>query len=506
MAESVSTDARDVLGDLGETKELDSQQADVASAPDAGWDTAKDQPSTLVDGATVDHSAGDAGAADGKIAISVDSRVMDAAADGDGVDAKPIDVGVLDTSVDAGSGLAGSTINDYLGLWVADDSGWNGVAVIDIVKKTSTQLGVHVYGACVGYPCDWGEATVDFIGPPLLPTFSNGESITITMNNLTSLRALRRGATMDYHVLAPIGAGVDAGASSSGGTLQNLGIGRVGSGFIAVDATSVYRTHDNGTVVKVGIADGTVTTLASGQSSPAGIAVDGTSVYWANRGTAANSYFDGTVVKVPLGGGAVTKLASSQGYPLGIAVDSTSVYWANYRDGTLVKAPIGGGTLTTLASGQDSPGSIALDATNIYWTSYAGSVMKVSIGGGTVTTLATGRNGPSNITVDSTSVYWTNYIRGTVMKVAIGGGTVTTLASGQDGPLGAAVDGANVYWTNAGTSGNYYTDGTVAKVPVGGGTLTVLASLQGEPESIAVDATSLYWTNFYGSMMRFTPK
>ncbi len=438
---------------------------------------------------------------DGGPVIATDSGAVDAPATESGMEASAGDVKTLDTTVEGGLASAGSSIDDYLGLWVPDDSGWDDIAVIDIVKKNSTQLGVHAYGACSEYYCDWGEATVNFIGSPVVPTFSNGESFPITMNSPTSLHAVQSDGPMDYHLL-DVGTG-----SSAGGTLMTLASGRIGSGFIAVDGTAVYRTHADGTVVKVPIAGGTVTTLASGQAGPGAIAVDGTNVYWVNNGTVAYSDYEGTVVKVPISGGAVTKLVSGQGYPIGIAVDGTSVYWSSSYDGTVMKVPIGGGTLTKLASGQNSPGTIAVDSANVYWTTYDGAVLKAPIGGGgTVTTLATGRNGPASIVVDSTSVYWANYLRGTVMKVAIGGGDVTTLASGQNGPTGIAVDGTSVYWTNAGTSANYYTDGTVAKVPIGGGTLTILAMGQGDPEAIAVDATSVYWTNFYGTLMQLTPK
>ena len=73
--------------------------------------------------------------------------------------------------------------------------------------------------------------------------------------------------------------------------------------------------------MKVPLGGGSPTTLASGQRIPTASPSDATSVYWTNG--------DGTVMKVPLGGGSPTTLASGQSDPAGIAVDATSVYWTN---------------------------------------------------------------------------------------------------------------------------------------------------------------------------------
>jgi hypothetical protein len=57
--------------------------------------------------------------------------------------------------------------------------------------------------------------------------------------------------------------------------------------------------------------------------------VDATSVYWTN--------YDGTVMKVPVGGGNLATLASGQDDARGIAVDATSVYWVSFSNGTVMK-------------------------------------------------------------------------------------------------------------------------------------------------------------------------
>ena len=94
---------------------------------------------------------------------------------------------------------AGSGIDDYVGHWVPDDVNWNGVVVIDIVKKNATQLGVHAYGKCSPTNCDWSEVIVTFTAEPVVVNFSNGGSLTISMNSYTSLRAVESGNQIDYH-------------------------------------------------------------------------------------------------------------------------------------------------------------------------------------------------------------------------------------------------------------------------------------------------------------------
>lgn len=96
------------------------------------------------------------------------------------------------------------------------------------------------------------------------------------------------------------------------------------------DATSVYWTTANSdSVMKLTLADGHLVQLYSNPSGACvyGIAIDATSVYF--------TVDDGTVRKVPLGGGPPVTLASCRSHPLAIAVDATSVYWTETAgDGT----------------------------------------------------------------------------------------------------------------------------------------------------------------------------
>jgi hypothetical protein len=99
--------------------------------------------------------------------------------------------------------LAGSNIDDYLGHWVPNDPSWNGVVVIDIVKKDSTHLGVHAYGKCSPTNCDWTEVTVKFTSEPVVVTFPNGRTLTISMATYSKLHAIKTGGPTtdetDYH-------------------------------------------------------------------------------------------------------------------------------------------------------------------------------------------------------------------------------------------------------------------------------------------------------------------
>jgi hypothetical protein len=144
-------------------------------------------------------------------------------------------------------------------------------------------------------------------------------------------------------------------------------------GSIAVDSTSVYVAVNlvgvPGTIVRVPIGGGQLTTIASEQS-PLSVAVDATNVYWTNDDGAG-----GSVARAPLGGGAPTTLSTGPAAS-GIAVDGSSVYWTN-EDGTVMSVPVAGGTPTTLASDQQPSPAIAVDSTSVYWLS-SGGVMKLT--------------------------------------------------------------------------------------------------------------------------------
>jgi hypothetical protein len=321
--------------------------------------------------------------------------------------------------------------------------------------------------------------------------------------------------------LAPAACGGRSALDASGGTPGTTGSGQpvllastpAGNFGVAVNATTVFWTSEDGTVRSVPIAGGAVTTLATGQTNPEGIAADAVDVYWVNAGS-----FDGAVTSLPVGGGAPTLIASGQARPEFITIDAANVYWTTSDGGTVLTAPIGGGAASTLATVQPGPKGIAVSGDDVYWTNWgpgsgapgSGSVMSHSALGGLgeqPTTLASGQSYPSAIALDATNLYWLDTdenqptSKPRVMKMARSGGAPETLAVPSTSFVSSiAVDATRVYWTQGGPH-----DGAVMAVPIEGGTPVTLASNQPDPLGIALDATAIYWVNNgndTGSVMR----
>lgn len=89
--------------------------------------------------------------------------------------------------------FAGNSLDDYVGNWVPEDANWNGVVVIKITKENATQLRVHAEGKCSPTNCNWGDVIVTFSAEPVVATFSNGRTLTISMESFTQLRAVKTG-------------------------------------------------------------------------------------------------------------------------------------------------------------------------------------------------------------------------------------------------------------------------------------------------------------------------
>jgi len=89
--------------------------------------------------------------------------------------------------------IAGGGIDDYVGNWVPEDANWNGVVVINITKQNATQLRVHAEGKCSPTNCNWGDVIVTFSGEPVVATFANGRTLTISMESFSQLRAVKTG-------------------------------------------------------------------------------------------------------------------------------------------------------------------------------------------------------------------------------------------------------------------------------------------------------------------------
>jgi hypothetical protein len=89
--------------------------------------------------------------------------------------------------------------------------------------------------------------------------------------------------------------------------------------------------------------------FASAQPSPRSLAVDATTVFWTND--------DGTVVKLDKGapGTTPTVLAAGQHSPLSLALDAEYAYWASPGDGAIRRVAKGGGAVETIADASAIP-------------------------------------------------------------------------------------------------------------------------------------------------------
>ena len=70
---------------------------------------------------------------------------------------------VLDSKPD---GSQPTTMEGYLGVWVLPGANAGSLSAIEIAKQNETKLGVHSYGECSVYPCDWGTQSIEFTGAP----------------------------------------------------------------------------------------------------------------------------------------------------------------------------------------------------------------------------------------------------------------------------------------------------------------------------------------------------
>jgi hypothetical protein len=194
---------------------------------------------------------------------------------------------------------------------------------------------------------------------------------------------------------------------------------------LALNATSVFYTVDNG-AGSVGMASkGTGPSRILGASYAQQIAADADFMYWTVSGS-------GAVMKVRTDGTSASEelIGTQQAKPVGLAVDESPtgyVYFSDINRGSLERVNKSGGNPGLLIDGQSAPTALALapDGLTLYWTElFAGTVRACPIGSCTagVRLIASGQTRPSGIRVDATHVYWANQgdpsagIRGAVLR------------------------------------------------------------------------------------------
>lgn len=94
--------------------------------------------------------------------------------------------------------------SQYAGTWINDDPATGGVTKIIITHLGGQNLGVHPYGKCHPFDCDWGTKNVTFGGEPLVASnFPSAptKTLVITLNNAagTSLKAVEGSYTYYFH-------------------------------------------------------------------------------------------------------------------------------------------------------------------------------------------------------------------------------------------------------------------------------------------------------------------
>jgi hypothetical protein len=267
-------------------------------------------------------------------------------------------------------------------------------------------------------------------------------------------------------------------------------------GAIAVDATSVYWTHQplpsNASIMVSPKTGGSGNSLADA-IAPTAIALDANNVYWTD--------YDGTTGSVgatPKKAAAQVQIATAPGQPMGLAVSATDVYWTVQGVGLVLSAPTSAmkATGTKFASGF-LPTGIAVDASSVYWSDWgsaSGSIEDQSFGGTLGPELAMGQGKVQSVAVSGGVVYWVAMNTGDLSSAAAGSTSkmATILATGQPQthPQYIAVSGADIYWT---------VDGGIMRFSVGvSPTPTQIINGQATINGLAADETGAFWTTSDG--------
>jgi hypothetical protein len=266
---------------------------------------------------------------------------------------------------------------------------------------------------------------------------------------------------------------------------------------IVTDASGVYWTDFNGSLMKAGPSGKDPAPLATGLSLPGILAVDADTVYFVEYGAALS--------RIPKAGGSPVVLA--QGPIDALAVDKTHVYFTSTEGVSRVEKA--GGAMPELLAQASGATSIGLDDTTVYVTITGdsagpkGVIGSVPKAGGELKVVV--QDAPfelrylsQELAVDATNVYWLNTGAGKLMKAPKAGGAPAALLEGLAEPASIALDGSYLYFTTVGLDDS--SGRSVGKVSIDGGEPTYLATGKSTSAfAIAVDDTYAYWTAYVNS-------
>lgn len=300
--------------------------------------------------------------------------------------------------------------------------------------------------------------------------------------------------------------GCSDGDGSSGGSTPTGGFasppvlfaeGQTNAWAIAVDETSVYWACYSplNVIRKAPLDGGDVVTLFESQDTsqegPNSIALDATHVYWTG--------YNGSLMKVPKNGGTAVALSDPGARPVGVAVDESHVFWTTQGpfpgDAQLGRVALDGSGANVLFTGPREMSGIALDAGSVYWGNEGGdALMAVAKTGGSPSTLAT-LDYPGDVAIDETHVYFIDAGDNGVYRVPKGGGAPELLGTSVAGAPRVAVDAGFVYWTDQGSV-------DMVRAPKAGGTPATYAAGMGPSHGLTVGPSDIFWSTNGGEIWR----
>jgi hypothetical protein len=206
---------------------------------------------------------------------------------------------------------------------------------------------------------------------------------------------------------------------------------------VAVDATHVYWTRDDGHVRRRALGGGNIDTLAQGEKAPGYLALEAQHVYWTATGKIRRAKKEA--------GPAEDVFDASPG-PFGIYAADGELCWTEGQGTTGgIIACRGDGGRNTVTIGLNEPGAVTARNNRRF----------VALGAGTIITF--GFAGSPSVFVDDANaagifiadpwLYWASPKSGIVVRSHMSESKRETLARDLDKPTGIAADSTAVYWT-----------------------------------------------------------